>query len=424
MSTIDSSRVRIPRKLVPQVLEAARNGSVNDLERLANNVLFLPYSFYSGLLDIFLLHLKSELLSDGTEEARSATAKELKQAFVSLKGIYILSGLEHFSGSPYFTKRLFEGWTSDVEMTIQLFRHAVERDDSQDRLRRFMNYITGILERMLDVDTETFKRACRQQESFTSFQRLLSTLWLRYSGEEISILGSLANLQAIFLLENGRIGAYAAYVAASFELRIVAVRAIMPFNVLATRSRHKKWNSHYIRPHCAVMRLLMNSEAHSIARSIIDYGGVDVILNVLGSIIKHVSIDAMEDDDFGVIMESLLFLSGCFKYRMRLLRKCLRRGLVKALSYVRGGPFPDDEDVRNDLKMILISDIPRDLANVKTIYLMADIASSLSREERSRIYGGPLGPAWKDMELVLIERMTMLQIDMKQCHGIRRCCSV
>lgn len=88
MSTTGPLRTRIPRKLVPRVLEAARNGSNSDLYNLADNGQLLPYSFYHGFFDIFLLLLKSEKLLEYLDHVPAPTPKVFRQAFASLKVVH------------------------------------------------------------------------------------------------------------------------------------------------------------------------------------------------------------------------------------------------------------------------------------------------------------------------------------------------
>lgn len=163
-------------------------------------------------------------------------------------------------------------------------------------------------------------------------------------------------------------------IASDLEPKVVVTRAMMPFDVLAIQSPHRRWNSLQAHAHCAVMRFLIIDDADSIALCVIDSGGIDDIFKDLRSIVDRIRFNSMEEIDFFVVKECFHFLSGRFKLRAGMVRKCLRSGLIKALSYLRKDLVAMENGAIDDLKRIVEAYIPPDLVNVETILLLASIA--------------------------------------------------
>lgn len=184
MSTTGPSRTRIPRKLVPRVLEAARNGSISDLYNLANNGQLLPYSSYHGLFDIFLLYLKSEKLLEYLDHVPAPTRKVFRQAFDSLKGVH--SWLQVLLDTIVLCRLSFQKLGKWRRSDYAIIRERTRAGQSISPLRLNKLYV-GICDCLSLIDQEAFKAASRGSDQF-SLCMLLCTIWLRYPGGNHSIL--------------------------------------------------------------------------------------------------------------------------------------------------------------------------------------------------------------------------------------------
>lgn len=401
--------VLIPRKHIPQVLNRARNGSSEDLEKIVNAVKHIPFSFYSGMLDLFVSHLTSE---DVYMSASSSSEEHGRLAISSLQGICNLTATVHFLATPSLSTRILQDWLDIAKTIAYLYDAAKQRHGEICELPLFRSVPT-ILMAVDKVDnigaSEAFLDSC--------FQSLISTLWLEYPGNDHHIIQQLAWSLNKCSEQNheGIMNNLLKACTKRHSEKVIATRAIKQVEsfIKPRPSSVSRWDLSGIRKCCYALSTLARDHITPMAAAVVENGGDAIILKLLNIIVKRIPRGIMERQGATLVTTACFYLlNQYFRIKPGVLRKSVRAGLLTFIAKLLpfyGGNSVDSREGINEIKLIFTEVIPRDLIWIKSVVLLASTIKIIMSEDRKILSEGILGQQWKDVENLLIERLVFLK---------------
>lgn len=151
MSSSPNNGHRKSRSFYTNTLEAAKNGSRNDVETFITDLDTVPQDLLPEVLNMFLSHLKIRKFAGYKQVPAVGTLYSL--AFRSLKGLHCFVELENFLSLPFIANSLLVSWKDILDCTMIFHADALEKGNRE--IASFLNkYFVRIFHGLTIVESE------------------------------------------------------------------------------------------------------------------------------------------------------------------------------------------------------------------------------------------------------------------------------
>lgn len=410
-----------PQSLANISLDAAKEGSIEELQNLQGQVPTLPSYVLPEVAEIFLSHLDcSELPSPNSglirlgSDLMTTRRMFLLRASISLWGIRMIAETNHFRSDSTLSKLIFGMWSSIAETISVIY-------DERSKQHSFFDGIAWntmqILAQLGYVDGKEIGHVLQNKRT----QILICKFWSQDIDDENSELSSYILLCCYTSWRSGFFDCLLE-VGSAQEYAKVALQRLETRSNKSGAQKEVKFVSNYM----MVVALFVSQAPHELALAVIEGGGLNAVLKVLHLLHKNTP-DIMNSPwAIGTASWALKFLSSAFDVKSGNLRKAVRRGLINIICGLSPW-FPqmkeNIQDASMPMKTILIASLPREMVFTRSIKVLADAFKGLSDKERKLMSESIVKEEWRNVEMLLIERHAVFRHMMvprraKECDAV------
>lgn len=424
MSAKTSARPKLQKTptVTVSTIDSARNGSLQDLQHLAESVRAIPTPLLFDVLDVFLGCIEDCRIAEN--DMLSDMDSIYLHGLPSMVGIMEIIKLNEFKTKTIYAQRLFDAW-SEVAKTLFVFyndakTHYLGGLDVPNGVGiHVARFVTQVLEALMLLDQRALAIVLDTEHSHA----LIFSIWLHEWREEY-VTGESANLLMLCLDgADERIWSRFIEVTAEPAPQTIGKLAMKRLKDVLKKPAVERLQDQYLTSHSAIVHIVAHHPNARFIQALLANGALSRMMRVL-NMIADASVKSRSNLFNAVICFSFLNLT--FDTSMKCFVKALRKGFLRALAQL--GPYIEKMDkaatALEAINNILEKVIPRYSVVAKVIRTLYSAMKCLSTEDREAIRNSKFGKDWNNSEILLMERLSVFRMDvigdrMRRCEGVR-----
>lgn len=392
---------------VHATIDAARQGSLRELETLHRDLKKLPEEALPDILDVFLSHLQSSRIPSNEDPLAARKAHLL--ALTSITGLHAIASLASYRAK--YAKQLLETMVDDFDYVLLLWK-KISRGRDEESMTLFKSQMFPIL---FSIETAGDKNLLKLYER-PEFQTLVCSFWLHDSVEgRITLPPSVLLIRC--LAYPSSLGRLIEMAGGPNPVNELVERAILRLETAMKKPFKGRTSWDDLSAECLNLQSFVEKPGHKLALAVLKHGALGLILKVLRSCAKVIPNDR-EGLDLHHRLEvttasCLVFISSSLNIKPGMVRKVLRGDFIQILfSLMPWYASLMDVEARLHMAMrhVFVEYLPRDLVSIKSIDQMSSIVRTITPEARESMMNSTLAKDWQEMEKMLIERFVIRRV--------------